>query len=1098
MKRLVLGVLGATEVRVDGVPATVRRRERDLLAALALGHPQPTALDDVIAAMWPHDPPRTARAAVQNHVSRIRKRLGDDAIETVAGAYRLGPRWTIDAEQFEERFGRARVEMSAGDPAVACGLLREALALVRNEAFGDLAESSAAVAERIRLRHLVAAGEEAFVEALLAAREVDQAISRASSLVEVEPFRETGWMLLAIALYRRGRRREALVAIARCREALREVAGLDPVAGVRRLEALILADDPTLFTCAARELLGVEPVEVEQRSEWEPFVGRDAALATCRRLLGAVAATRSGHLIEVVGPEGSGTSAFADRIALHAALDGWVVLATRCNPVPARVLEPFDELIRQLDERRAEVGRTVESPADPLVPDHDRLWGNGDGTPDAEIGRAAVDVICTTAADRPILVVVDDAHDLQPTSARLLRDLGRALGPIVVVLAGHDVPDRSSTTAAGSRTTVIELAGLGLEETALMLELHLGAPPDEQVLASIHTLTQGSPALLREVLRLETLRTQHGGLHLGNAAGHLLERAMQRLTPIARRLAEVLAVAGGPLARAVLIAAMEPDPPGDAGDGVEGVGRAERIDDVLSSRLFARVADGRVDLADGAVRRWLLDRIDDESRARLHWAVGTAILTEGGGHLAAAPHLLAAWRNDPELAIDVAARAVGVAAATQMYREAADMAAVAAGIAVDHFGPHDRRATTLMLRQADSLRAVGDRGYVALLQSVAAAAERVGDDETFAMAVAAMCAVGPLIEAGTYDEELAGLIDRALAGTLDPVTRAHLAGEATLFYSMSGRVERCIASFHVALDHARRTGDERVVLGALGNAYPALGHPDDWALRTELAAEFLSLAERLDDDDARFQALHLYFSTQVIHADPLLRTTFARQEALADELRTAARRWMVGYQRACLLYLDGRLDESEAASAETFRHAPVDRSRAITAHLVNTLAVRLAQGRAEDLHDDADRIIAEQPTLPGWRAVAAWLAALRGDHGRVIAEHDHLVREPGMPPDMSWSGAMMLLGRAVAAVGDPDRCAELIRLLAPWSGLMTWVGSCTVGPFDLALAELHLTIGDRPGGARHVARARRCVERLGAEVYAADLAALDDRLDPAA
>jgi hypothetical protein len=161
---------------------------------------------------------------------------------------------------------------------------------------------------------------------------------------------------------------------------------------------------------------------------------------------------------------------------------------------------------------------------------------------------------------------------------------------------------------------------------------------------------------------------------------------------------------------------------------------------------------------------------------------------------------------------------------------------------------------------------------------------------------------------------------------------------------------------------------------------------------------------------------------------------------------------------------------------------------------MNLYTVRLAQGRGQELALALDAIAADQQGLPGWRSVATWLAALRGDTDRVLADCEALACGAALPDDMTWSGATMLLGRAVATTGDETRCHALLELLAPWTGYMTWYGSGTVGPFDLALTELALAIGDRPAALRYEASAKRIVGRLRAVVYQPDLDRLAARL----
>jgi hypothetical protein len=196
---------------------------------------------------------------------------------------------------------------------------------------------------------------------------------------------------------------------------------------------------------------------------------------------------------------------------------------------------------------------------------------------------------------------------------------------------------------------------------------------------------------------------------------------------------------------------------------------------------------------------------------------------------------------------------------------------------------------------------------------------------------------------------------------------------------------------------------------------------------------------------------------------------------------------MFNYQAAALAHLDGKLDDALRIGAETFTGDLVAPSRLQSVHWMNLLVVRLAQGRGQELAEDIDSVITAQPGLPGWRAVAAWLAALRDDRQRVLHECDVLDCGHALPRDMAWSGAAMLLGRAVATTGDATRTAALRALLEPYTNMMTWIGSCSVGPFDIALAELSLAQGDLLGAAEYLARTKRIVDRLGAVVYQPDL-----------
>jgi hypothetical protein len=462
----------------------------------------------------------------------------------------------------------------------------------------------------------------------------------------------------------------------------------------------------------------------------------------------------------------------------------------------------------------------------------------------------------------------------------------------------------------------------------------------------------------------------------------------------------------------------------------------------------------------------------------------------------AAAHVLAAPERFGRDMLDLLTSVALGAGRAAMHVEAAHYLAGAVTIAERVIGNDHPRTLEILLKRAEHLRRSGNPSWVDLAWVVVQRAEATNAHDLCAFGAAALCQVGPLIRAGSLDPAVADTVERALARPLSPLARSICAGQATLLYSASGNIARCRELFDVALASAQESGDDRALLEVYASVVVSLTHPSDWHLGADLAAEMLSLAEQLDDDDGRFSALHLYFSVQVQFGDPLLRTTFVQQAALAKTLRSEGRTWMAEYQRAVVAFLDGRLDEAESIAANNASHSPMHESRTTSTYFMLLYVVRVAQGRGQELAPALDAIVTDQQGLPGWRTVATWLAALRGDTARVLADCDALDCGDALPEDMTWSGAMMLLGRAVATTGDHERCRALLQRLSPWTGHMTWYGSGTVGPIDLALAELALAAGDLPAALRFEAAAKRIVARLRAVVYQPDLDHLATRLHP--
>ena len=535
----------------------------------------------------------------------------------------------------------------------------------------------------------------------------------------------------------------------------------------------------------------------------------------------------------------------------------------------------------------------------------------------------------------------------------------------------------------------------------------------------------------------------------------------------------LIAVAGAPLSFEVIL----------------GTGRAPRgLRRVLTAGVdvgdLRPARDGGFDVVSRLIRTSAIERLSVDDRREVHRSLAMSFLGHGQV-FAAAPHLLAS-SGDPELVIENVAAAAAQATRAAMFVEAAALLGEAIERSCAHFGTHHERTLRLMLDRAENLRRLGDVAYLDVVWEVVRRADAAELHTLYALGAAALCKLGPLTHAGELDDRVASVVVDALVRCDDAEARARCAGEATLFFSMGGRVDLCRGYFDEALALSREIADDALMISALGSAYLVLAHPSDAHQRRELAVEMLARAQRMADDDATCEALHFVFSVQLQHCDPMLRIGHAAQDALAQRLGPG-RRWMADYQRCCLAHLDGRLDESLAIASQWIDRAPVSRSRALTTYTMALLVVRLAQGRGQELSGQIDDAIAEHAAMPAWRAIAAFLAAERGETDRVIEECEVLGNGAALPSDMAWGGAALLLARAVARSADRTRAAQLRDLIAPYSGSFTWVGSATVGPFDLALTELSVTLGDIGDAQRYLVSLERCVDRLGAAVYQPDV-----------
>jgi DNA-binding SARP family transcriptional activator len=200
-------VLGPLEVRHDGEPIELRgSKRRALLALLILHANEVVRTDRLVDELWGEHPPENAAAALQNHVSRLRKDLGADVLVTKPWGYvlRADPE-TIDLLRFEGLVAEART-LAAQERRER---LRDALALWRGPALADVAAEPALVSEVARLEELRLSALEQRVDTDLELGGEPGLVAELESLVAKHPLRERLRGQLILALYRAaaGRRR---------------------------------------------------------------------------------------------------------------------------------------------------------------------------------------------------------------------------------------------------------------------------------------------------------------------------------------------------------------------------------------------------------------------------------------------------------------------------------------------------------------------------------------------------------------------------------------------------------------------------------------------------------------------------------------------------------------------------------------------------------------------------------------------------------------------------------------------------------------------------------------------------------------------------
>lgn len=245
---ITFAVLGPVVVRGgDGEIDIGEPRRRSVLGALLLEHGRTVRLDRLIALMWGHHPPVTARKAVQVYVSQLRRMLrpiSGVCIETEQDGYLLRcPPESVDLAVFRSLVAEAKLETA---PAPKRSLLSEAVSLWRGAAFAGAAEDGllARVAHAIDEERLDAL--EDLFEAELRLGNDRRVLHDLQRLALEHPLRERLAGLCMVALSRSGRRAEAAEVFPRLRAALVAATGLEPGRALVALHRSILAGEAVM------------------------------------------------------------------------------------------------------------------------------------------------------------------------------------------------------------------------------------------------------------------------------------------------------------------------------------------------------------------------------------------------------------------------------------------------------------------------------------------------------------------------------------------------------------------------------------------------------------------------------------------------------------------------------------------------------------------------------------------------------------------------------------------------------------------------------------------------------------------------------------
>lgn len=526
---------------------------RSVLARLALAYGSVVSIEALMEALWGDDPPARPAADVHTVVSRLRRALGTEAIQTSPGGYALSADVSTDVAELEGLLA----EIDQTDPASAVTPLHDLVAAWGESPLEDVASTLAFEPYRVKLAELQRNARDRLDALLLAVGRAEEAIPDLRRRAETEPLRESTQLLLAEALARVGRATEALRVIDRFRATLVETSGLQPSHEADVLERRLLEGHSPPLASGPSDVLDGRHHGVQRRGSmdnlwsWQmanrqeqtassqrlagdddrvypsgdtsivglraasgsPMVGRQAELD---RLMAAFATVRRASRPRVVmlsGEAGVGKTRLVGELAVAVQAVGCRMVVGRCiqgghDVLPLAALR--DILISLVDTLDSETLDAVIGPARAglarLVPE---LGSVGVRAPPDDVCELAVGVVRRLALRGVVVVVVEDLHWADRSTRELFSLLATThwLGPVLVVGTcrddelhrRHPLRQVLAAVARAEHHERIELAGLAEAEVAALMAAS-GEPADPFTVTEIARRTGGLPFFVEELI----------------------------------------------------------------------------------------------------------------------------------------------------------------------------------------------------------------------------------------------------------------------------------------------------------------------------------------------------------------------------------------------------------------------------------------------------------------------------------------------------------------------------------------------------------------------------------------------------------------------
>ena len=808
------------------------------------------------------------------------------------------------------------------------------------------------------------------------------------------------------------------------------------------------------------------------------LIGREPALAAAGAVL-SEALSGSGQFLMISGAAGIGKTAMLAALISQAGPVPLVLRGFCWEGDGAPPYWPWSQVLRASGLPMAELGE-----AGWLLQPASRPGESMSAAAAADAQFRLFEAVCRClsglAADRPVLVVLDDLHWADEPSLRLLGFLARVLAAKAVLLLGayRDTEASAELHELAGLAQQLALHGLGRAEVEALAREVAGARLPAQVTSQLWERSGGNPFFVRELTRLLAAQgSWHEQIHVPASVAETLRRRLARLSTGCVRLLEWAAVAGRDIDLGLLT------------QGGVGGGEAAALgllDEARRAGVIAGTTGPR--FTHDLYRETILDGLSSATRAAINLSVGRALQARSGPAARVAAHFLAAGAQAQPDALEYSLLAAREATARLGHEDACAHYLRALQIIEEHgaSGGTAGERTEILLQLAASHERAGDSDLAMRRFLQAADASRAaGDAVGLAAAALGIQTLGH--RSGAQNAELAGLLREAseqLEATHGPLAAQSrvLAALARTLRHGSDRLPgpEVIQTAHRAVELAAAATDTSAQARAKLAVHDAMWTPGTAAARLPVIAEMLGAAQAIGDDDLVAEAHLLRAAALLELGEPDGRDELLTYIALAADLGHARGRWGALTRQATFAQIAGRADESARLGEQALELGlAIGEPDAIGCFCTSRWSL-VALG----VREPAAGMDPSDPLWPAFPLLKAWPPAARGE----AAEAAAALGDFSILDIPEWTGLEGLAAAAVvfAVTGSDTQRTWTYEQLRPYAGTHVVVGGCASyhAAVDHHLGALAASLGDTATAEVHFRTAQAMHERLGAAGWA--------------